>query len=161
MAFVFREEKLKTIPPNTSLGPGQYLPMTQTKIIKSNVGRAPFESSVRKFKPQFGYNYKKGTPGPGNYYQNEIEQKSKKLENMANIKLSSQEENLLQDKSLSKTGNNVKTKYYINKCKEVLGFEVKEKRFKNTLNFNPGPGNYFRNNKEEKKRYSDQKVQWK
>ena len=152
MAFVFREEKLKRIRPNTALGPGQYLPITDTKIVKSNVGRAPFESSEKKFKPLFGenYSYKKGTPGPGNYYKNDVEEKSKKLENLANIKQSSQEENLLQDKYLSKTGNNFKTKYNVNNQKEVLGFEVKDKRFKNVSNINPGPGDYFQNIHDEK-----------
>ena len=151
MAFVFREEKLKKIRPNTALGPGQYLPITDTIIVKSNVGRAPFESSVKKFKPLFGENYsfKKGTPGPGNYYKNIIEEKSKKLENLANIKQTSQEENILQHKYLSKTGNNFKTKYNVNNQKEVLGFEVKEKRFKNVSNINPGPGEYFQNIKSE------------
>ena len=154
MAFVYREEKLKKIRPNTALGPGQYLPITETKIVKSNVGRAPFESSVKKFKPPFGenYSYKKGTPGPGNYYLDKLEQKSKKLENLANIKYSSQEENLLQDKYLSKTGNNFKTKYNVNNQKEVLGFEVKEKRFKNSSNINPGPGDYFQDNQNEKQK---------
>ena len=152
MAFVFREEKLKRIRPNTALGPGQYLPITDTKIIKSNVGRAPFESSEKKFKPQFGenYSYKKGTPGPGNYYKNDVEEKSKKLENLAKIKQTSQEENLLQDKYLSETGNNFKTKYNVNNQKEVLGFEVKDKRFKNVSNINPGPGDYFQNIQNEK-----------
>ena len=154
MAFVYREEKLKKVRPNTALGPGQYLPITETKIVKSNVGRAPFESSVKKFKPQFGenYSYRKGTPGPGNYYKNDLEQKSKKLENITNIKNSAQEEVLLQDKYLSKTGNNVKTKYNLDKSKELLGFEVKEKRFKNVSNFNPGPGDYFQDNEDGKQK---------
>jgi hypothetical protein len=153
MAFVYREEKLKKIRPNTALGPGQYLPITDTIIVKSNVGRAPFESSVKKFKPLFGENssYKTGTPGPGNYYKNDLAEKSRKLENLANIKQSSQEENLLQDKFLSKTGNNFKTKYNVNNQKEVLGFEVKEKRFKNVSNINPGPADYFQNNQNSNK----------
>ena len=152
MAFVYREEKLKKIRPNTALGPGQYLPITNTKIVKSNVGRAPFESSQKKFKPIFGENYsfRKGTPGPGKYYQDLVENKSRKLENLANIKYTSQEENILQDKYLSKTGNNFNTKYNMNNQKEVLGFEVKEKRFKNASNINPGPGDYFQDNKNEK-----------
>ena len=152
MAFVYREEKLKRVRPNTALGPGQYLPITETKIVKSNVGRAPFESSARKFKPPFGENYafKKGTPGPGNYYQDSVELKSKKLENIANIKYSSQEEKLVQNKYLSKTGNNAKTKYNINQSKDILGFEVKEKRFKNVSNMNPGPGDYFQDKEDGK-----------
>ena len=154
MAFVYREEKLKKHRPNTALGPGQYLPITETKIVKSNVGRAPFESSAQKFKPPFGenYSYKKGTPGPGNYYQDSVELKSKKLENIANIKYSSQEEKLIQNKYLSKTGNNAKTKYNIDQSKDILGFEVKEKRFKNSSNMNPGPGEYFQDKEEGKQK---------
>ena len=152
MAFVYREEKLKKVRPNTTLGPGQYLPITDTKIVKSNVGRAPFESSAKKFKPMFGenYSYKKGTPGPGNYYQDNFEEKSRKIKNSANIKYSGQEENIVQDKYLSKTGNNFNTKYDVNDQKEVLGFEVKEKRFKNSSNINPGPGNYFKDEQNKK-----------
>ena len=163
MAFVYREEKLKNVRPNTALGPGQYLPITETKIVKSNVGRAPFESSARKFKPPFGENYsfKKGTPGPGNYYQDSVELKSKKLENIANIKYSSQEEKLIQNKYLSKTGNNAKTKYNIDQSKDVLGFEVKEKRFRNISNINPGPGDYFQDKEEGNQKNIEQKVQWK
>ena len=154
MAFLFREEKLKKIRPNTALGPGQYLPITDTKIVKSNIGRAPFESSVKKFKPIFGenYSYRKGTPGPGNYYQDNLENKSKKIKNLANIKYSSKEENILQDKYLSKTGNNFNTKYNVDNQKEVLGFEVKDKRFKDPTNIGPGPGNYFQENENDKQK---------
>jgi len=49
MAFVYRAPKFKKFRPNTALGPGQYLPITETKIVKSNDGRAPFESSAKNF----------------------------------------------------------------------------------------------------------------
>ena len=145
MAFVFREPKLKRIRPNTALGPGQYLPITETKLVKSNEGRAPFESSVKKFNTIYedSCNKLKDNPGPGKYYQDPVNEKTRKLRNLSSIKYSGQEENLLQDKYLSKTGNNFRTKYDVNKSKEVLGFEVKDKRFKNVSNLNPGPGDYF------------------
>ena len=142
MAFVFREEKLKKIRPNTALGPGQYLPITNTKLVKSNDGRAPFESSVKKFNTIYNDSLSK-LPGPGKYYQDPVNEKTRKLRNLSSIKYSGQEENLLQDKYLSKTGNNFKTKYEVNEVKEVLGFEVKDKRFKNVSNYNPGPGDYI------------------
>ena len=141
MAFVFREPKLKRIRPNTALGPGQYLPITETKLVKSNEGRAPFESSVKKFNTIYedSSNKLKDNPGPGKYYQDPVNEKTRKLRNLSSIKYSGQEENLLQDKYLSKTGNNFRTKYDVNKSKEVLGFEVKDKRFRNVSNLNPGP----------------------
>jgi hypothetical protein len=54
MAFVYRENKLKNVRPNTALGPGEYLPLSKSKIIKNNDGYAPFESGVKKFKPPYG-----------------------------------------------------------------------------------------------------------
>jgi hypothetical protein len=48
MAFVYREDKLKNVRPNTALGPGEYLPITKSKTIKNNNDRAPFESGVKK-----------------------------------------------------------------------------------------------------------------
>ena len=144
MAFVYRAQKFKKLRPNTALGPGQYLPITETKLVKSNEGRAPFESSVKKFNTIYGESSKtKIVPGPGKYYQDPVLEKSRKIKNLSSIKYSGQEEHLLQEKYLAKTGNNIKTKYDINKEKEVLGFEVKDKRFKNVFNLNPGPGDYF------------------
>ena len=145
MAFVYRAPKFKKFRPNTALGPGQYLPITETKIVKSNDGRAPFESSVKKFYTIYDETspvVKAGTPGPGKYYKDLVDEKSRKMRNLSSIRFSGQEENLLQDKYLSKTGNNFRTKYDINKAKEVLGFEVKDKRFKNVSNLSPGPGDY-------------------
>ena len=149
MAFVFREERLKDLKNMASLlpGPGQYLPITNTKIVKSNIGVAPFESNVERYKNE--NKSKDNFPGPGNYYKNLFDEKVKRDKNSAKIKSSSQAENILQDKYLSKTGNNIQTKYNVNNGKEVLGFEVKEKRFKKSPNINPGPGDYFQENKEE------------
>ena len=36
MAFVYRENKLKKIRPNTALGPGEYLPISKEIKIKNN-----------------------------------------------------------------------------------------------------------------------------
>ena len=148
MAFVFRAQKFKKFRPNTALGPGQYLPITQTKIVKSNEGRAPFESSVKKLSTIFGESPSrmKQVPGPGKYYLDPVNEKTRRMRNLSSIKYSGQEENLVQDKFLSKTGNNFRTKYDINKSKDVLGFDIKDRRFKNVSNLNPGPGNYFLGN---------------
>lgn len=151
MAFVFREERLKDLKNMASLlpGPGQYLPITNTKIVKSNIGVAPFESNVERYKNE--NKSKDNFPGPGNYYKNLFDEKVKRDKNSAKIKSSSQAENILQDKYLSKTGNFFKTKYNLNKTKEVLGFYVKEKRFKNDKNNNsPGPFEYFKEAKKDK-----------
>ena len=50
MAFVYREER-KTIEqlPQSSLGPGQYLPITQTRKIKPNKD-APFDTKSQRLK---------------------------------------------------------------------------------------------------------------
>ena len=94
MAFVYREEKLKKIRPNTALGPGEYLPQTKSKIIKNNEGRAPFESGVKKFKPLYGElnAIRNATPGPGKYYVDELKSKSSKMENLASIRRSNYED---------------------------------------------------------------------
>ena len=143
MAFVYREDKLKNIRPNTALGPGEYLPLTKSKKIKNNNGRAPFESGVKKFKPLYGElnAIKNATPGPGKYYYDDIKIKRKKMENVANVKFSNQE---------SLDNYNLKnSKYSVNPINEKLGFDVKEKRFKDSGNINPGPGEYFKNGKNE------------
>ena len=134
MAFVYRGDKLKNIRPNTALGPGEYLPLSKSKAIKNNNGRAPFESGVKKFKPLYGElnAIKNATPGPGKYYYDDIKIKRKKMENVANVKFSNQE---------SLDNYNLKnSKYSVNPINEKLGFDVKEKRFKDSGNINPGPG---------------------
>lgn len=144
MAFVYREDKLKRIRPNTALGPGEYLPLSKSKTIKNNDGFAPFESGVKKFKPIYGElnAIKNATPGPGKYYVDDLKAKTKKIENLASIRLSNH---------VDADNNNIKSKYSLNYPKEKLGFDVKEKRFKNSGNINPGPGEYFQKNKNNKK----------
>ena len=140
MAFVYREDKLKRIRPNTALGPGEYLPQSKTKNYKNNSGRAPFESGVKKFKPLYGElnAIRNATPGPGKYYVDKLKAKTKKIENLSNIKLLNYEE--LDNK-------NIKSKFNLMHPKEKLGFDVKEKRFRDNNNYNPGPGEYFQKNK--------------
>ena len=142
MAFVFREDKLKKIRPNTSLGPGEYLPQSKTKILKNNDGRAPFESGVKKLKPPYGElnAIRNATPGPGKYYIDDLTVKTKKKENLANIKLSNYDD----------IDNNIKGQLDFTTKKEKLGFDVKEQRFKNPNSINPGPGQYFQTNKNKK-----------
>ena len=115
MAFVYREEKLKKIRPNTALGPGEYLPQTKSKIIKNNEGRAPFESGVKKFKPLYGElnAIRNATPGPGKYYVDELKSKSSKMENLASIRRSNYED--------LENNTNIKSNLNLIPKKEKLG----------------------------------------
>ena len=134
MAFVYKEEKLKNVRPNTAVGPGEYLPLSNSKIIKNNNDRAPFESGVKKFQSLYGdiSAIKNATPGPGKYYVDDFKVKTKKIENLANVKFSNQEE---------LNNNNFNSK------NEKLGFNVKEERFKSAKGIIPGPGDYFQQDK--------------
>jgi len=145
MAFVYREEKLKNVRPATALGPGEYLPITRTKYIKSNEGIAPFETSTEKFKPINGKIDTLFNPGPGKYYKDIDEIKTEKIKNEATIKYLNQDENIAQEKINNKNGNNKNTQYNLRTNAEKLGFDIKDKRFKEKINENPGPGNYFKN----------------
>ena len=144
MAFVYRENKLKKIRPNTALGPGEYLPISKEIKIKNNNISAPFESTVKKFKPLYGElnAIRNATPGPGKYYSDDLRIKTNKLENLANIKRSNLDEfNLFKSQS----------KKNIFPGKEKLGFDIKVKRFKDEMNKNPGPGEYFKGKNNNKK----------
>ena len=37
MAFVYKENKLKNVRPNTALGPGEYLPLTREKKYRNSI----------------------------------------------------------------------------------------------------------------------------
>ena len=150
MAFIYREEKLKNIRPNTALGPGEYLPISKDKKFKNNNMNAPFESNVKRFNPLYGElnSIRNATPGPGKYYSNELRLKTKKLENLAKIKYSNMEDFI---------PNKSQKGYNFYPAKEKLGFDIKAQRFKIDSNSNPGPGEYFntkknKNFKESKKR---------
>ena len=143
MAFVYREER-KTIEqrPQSSLGPGQYLPITQTRKIKPNKD-APFETKSQRLKsaaPNLN-------PGPGSYYTNDILLKQQKLLAHAQIRQMNQDSHLGQEQLTApfdlKDTN--KTKYILRQNQENLGFDIKDKRFKPFINENPGPGKYNTN----------------
>ena len=149
MAFVYRDNKLKQIRPNTALGPGEYLPISRDIKIKNNNTSAPFESSVKKFKPLYGElnSIRNATPGPGKYYKDYFRIKTKKIENMANIKQSN-----LDDFN----PNNTQSKNIFEK--EKLGFDIKAQRFKEEMNKNPGPGDYFKGKKNKKNEESKSRA---
>ena len=143
MAFVYKENKLKNIRPNTALGPGEYLPLSREKKYKNNNISAPFDSSVKKFKSLYGElnAIRNATPGPGKYYTDELRIKTRKIENLANIKRSN-----IDDFIPNKSQTN--TNFFPEK--EKLGFDIKVQRFKNVVNENPGPGEYFKGKKDKK-----------
>ena len=143
MAFVYKENKLKNIRPNTALGPGEYLPITQDKKFKKSNILAPFDSSVKKFKSPYGElnAIKNATPGPGKYYTDELRIKTKKIEYLENIKRSN-----IDDFIPNKSQTN--TNFF--PVSEKLGFDIKVQRFKNNANENPGPGEYFKGKKDRK-----------
>jgi hypothetical protein len=140
MAFVYKENKLKNVRPNTALGPGEYLPLTREKKYRNSTVSAPFDSSVKKFKSLYGElnAIKNATPGPGKYYTDELRMKTRKMENIAYIKRSN-----IDDFIPNKSQTN--TNFF--PTKEKLGFDIKVKRFKNVVNENPGPGEYFKGKK--------------
>ena len=77
MAFVYREKRDLKVRPATALGPGEYLPISSSKLIKTSV--APFESSTKKFSNSTRLN----TPGPGSYYKDKDLLKTERIQNQA------------------------------------------------------------------------------
>lgn len=140
MAFVFREERKANLErPKSSLGPGEYLPITETKKVKLNK-IAPFETKSQRLKsasPNFN-------PGPGTYYTNDSLLKQQQIKIKAQIRQMNQDNHLTQEQIIAPydTMYPIKTKYKLNNNKEQLGFDVKDKRFKSFTNDNPGPGEY-------------------
>lgn len=112
-------------------GPGEYIPQTQTKKIKTNY--EPFLSTIN------GTFYRvNNVPGPGSYYQDEL--LIKYLKNIQNQKISDNNEK----KSLSQTKNNDAKND--KKIVEKLGFNSKSKRFSDDIfikSHGPGPCYYF------------------
>ena len=159
MAFVYKEQRdpLK-IRPATALGPGQYLPITETRFVKANDDRAPFESQELKFKPLSG-TVRTNTPGPGYYYQDIDKIKMERIKNKSELKNINQDEIIQQEKYENKSGNNVNTKYNFRTNAEKLGFEVKDKRFKERENDTPGPASYFKDIIKQDKRLKSAKTQ--
>jgi hypothetical protein len=92
MAFVFREERKANLErPKSSLGPGEYLPITETKKVKLNK-IAPFETKSQRLKsasPNFN-------PGPGTYYTNDSLLKQQQIKIKAQIRQMNQDNHLTQ-----------------------------------------------------------------
>ena len=130
MAFVFKSErevasdKIKT---NSTLGPGEYLPLTEVR--KYTVNKEPFMSSLRE--PPQKIN---DVPGPGAYYHDDT--LIKYLKNIQNEKISEQNDKV----HLIAKGGSVD----LLPNTEKIGFNSKTKRFKvGGFDLSPGPGQYF------------------
>ena len=130
MAFVFKSEREVTndkIKTNNILGPGEYLPLTETR--KFTVNKEPFLSSMREHPQKIN-----DVPGPGAYYHDEI--LIKYLKNVQNEKISEQNDKV----HLIAKGGSVD----LHPNTEKIGFNSKSKRFKVWgLDASPGPGQYF------------------
>ena len=130
MAFVFKSEReasTEKIKTNSILGPGEYLPITESR--KYIINKEPFLSSKREpIKKINDY------PGPGAYYHDE--QLIQYLKNIQNEKISEQNDKV----HLIAKGGSVD----LHPNTEKKGFNSKSKRFKLTAsNSGPGPGQYF------------------
>ena len=129
MAFVYKSERqLNKIQDSTrDIGPGEYLPQTDLKLIK--ISKQPFLSNVKRNIIQVN-----DVPGPGSYYQDDT--LITYLKNLQNEKIQEQNDKV----HLLAKGNNIELQSNV----EKLGFLMKERRFKlNSDNNIPGPGFYF------------------
>ena len=129
MAFVYKSERqLNKIQDSTrDIGPGEYLPQTDLKLIKIN--KQPFLSNVKRNIIQVN-----DVPGPGAYYQDDT--LITYLKNLQNEKIQEQNDKV----HLLAKGYNIELQTNV----EKLGFLMKERRFKlNSDNNIPGPGFYF------------------
>ena len=128
MAFVFKTEReLDKIKSSNSLGPGEYLPLTEAR--KYTINKEPFLSSTKEHPPKIN-----DVPGPGAYYHDET--LIKYLKNIQNEKISEQNDKV----HLIAKGGSVD----LHPNTEKIGFNSKTKRFK-VLGYeiSPGPGQYF------------------
>ncbi len=126
MAFVFKSERMtnNNSSSTNNIGPGEYLPQTDLKIIKLN--KKPFLSGVKRNKIE-----RNDVHGPGSYYQDE--RLISYLKNIQNEKLSKQNDKV----QLQLKGNNIE----FHNNFEKLGFLTKDRRFKViNKNNNLGPG---------------------
>jgi len=144
MAMVFMSERnLDTSQidkQNCNLGPGEYLPQSSFK--KFNANKQPFLTGSPRSKFDV-----KDTPGPGAYYHDETH--NNYLKNLYNEKISMQNDKI---NLLTKGERENLTKLCLLMNSEKKGFNIKSKRFRivNTTTNQPGPGQYFQNNKLEK-----------
>jgi len=125
---------------NYNLGPGEYLPQSSFK--KYNANKQPFLTGSPRSKFDV-----KDTPGPGAYYHDETH--NNYLKNLYNEKISMQNDKI---NLLTKGERENLTKLCLLMNSEKKGFNIKSKRFRivNTTTNQPGPGQYFQNNKLEK-----------
>ena len=129
MAFVFKTEReLDKIKSSSSLGPGEYLPLTEPR--KYNVCKEPFLSSTKEHSQKIN-----DVPGPGAYYHDDT--LIKYLKNIQNEKISEQNDKV----HLIAKGGSVE----LHPNTEKIGFNSKTKRFKvwEGYDISPGPGQYF------------------
>jgi len=129
MAFVFKTEReLDKIKSSSSLGPGEYLPLTEPR--KYSISKEPFLSSTKEYSPKIN-----DVPGPGAYYHDDT--LIKYLKNIQNEKISEQNDKV----HLIAKGGSVE----LHPNTEKIGFNSKTKRFKiwEGCDISPGPGQYF------------------
>jgi len=129
MAFVFKTEReLDKIKSSSSLGPGEYLPLTEPR--KYSVCKEPFLSSTKEHSQKIN-----DVPGPGAYYHDDT--LIKYLKNIQNEKISEQNDKV----HLIAKGGSVE----LHPNTEKIGFNSKTKRFKvwDGYDISPGPGQYF------------------
>ena len=136
MAFVYKAEReLLTNNSQISLGPGEYLPLSDMRIYKIN--KKPFLCGDKYISKK-----KNDVPGPGAYYQDDM--LIHYLKNVQNEKISKQNDKIY---ILSEKGN-------IEKSNALQkGFNTKAKRFIDISHKEriPGPGQYLYLTKEENK----------
>ena len=159
MAFVFETERSKLYSQKEktpNIGPGQYLPLTEFKF--QNPELVPFGVATKRQFPEKPI----PTPGPGSYYHDIDKEKNEKiLKNAVKNTISKEEEiklNKMTKKEHEKGIQERALKRY-RKNYEFLGFNSKEKRFKQKKRLNtPGPGAYSDNQNYEKAKMSEQKC---
>ena len=138
------ERKLESssIDNNNELGPGQYHLYSFPKKVSEN--KKPFLTSSPRSLIDI-----KDTPGPGAYYYDDTHLNV--LKNLQREKISRQNDRV---NLLTKEGQGLlyKVKFLINS--EKKGFNIKSKRFKiiNNRDNPPGPGQYFSEDKNAKKK---------
>ena len=150
MAFVFRADLISSISPDkqvSDVGPGQYIPQTETRINKKS--KVPFLSGSKRTGISQRTKIESDFPGPGAYYHDEMfenfyknMQKDKQNYNqkVSNIKAINKLQSLTTTEGFSTVISNGKNA-------ESLGFLGKDIRFKVTNDkeiITPGPGHYIK-----------------
>ena len=143
MAFVFETERsnlYSSKEKNQSLGPGQYLPLTEFKF--QNPELVPFGVSTNRQFPE----KPNSVPGPGTYYHDLDKEKQEKILKNSVKNFISKEEEIKLNKLAKYEPEKGKQERILKKYREnyeILGFNSKVKRFGNKKRLNtPGPGAY-------------------